>query len=348
MSAVSQTCRSLAAAAVLLGALPVAAEPLEEAIRFQYRAPPECPDVTSFTGRVRVRTARGRNASPEELARTFEVRIEPGDKGFVGSIEFLDDGGARVSRRVAGEQCEPVVDSLALIAALAVDTNLRSDEDPALAAEPSPSSPLSSPPLASSPASAPASSPAVPKAQVAISSTRRSEPWLSSARLGLTGGYDTMLDALSLGPLGQLDFRADFSFRLAAHLATTTATVDAGRSADLRLLGLTSSGCYVALREQGLALSACAWLDLGTLRAEGQKSEQLTKPATKTVFWGSLGPELRLAWDAAGPVWLELSGNLGFPLVAGRRFEFRRPDAKVFEVPRVTSTAAVTAGVRFW
>jgi hypothetical protein len=109
-------------------ATPLRAQPAEVAIRFQYRAPPECPDAAAFTARVRERTPRGRLAEPGELARTFDVDVTADPAGFSGQIEFLDDGGVKVNRQLRGEQCDAVVSSLALITALALDATLRETE----------------------------------------------------------------------------------------------------------------------------------------------------------------------------------------------------------------------------
>jgi hypothetical protein len=314
------------------------AEPQEEAVRFQYDAPAACPDAASFTARVRQRTPRGRDAVAGELARAFNVHVTTDPRGFVGTIEFLDDAGAQVNRRVGGEQCEPVVDSLALITALALDATLHAQE-PTEAEIPEPAKPVAAEPVPV-PLPARVAAPTAPP-------LRSAERWLRSARIGLLGGYDTNIEALRFGLLGQLDWRSDWSVRIAAHFAASERTVDAGRRAQLRIVGLESSGCYGLLRSDDFVVSPCVWLDLGSLRAAGQKSEQLPTARGDSIFWASAGPELRLAWEPEAPFWLELRGDLGFPLVA-RRFTFHEPAAPVYEVPRFTQAFGVAGGLRFW
>ncbi len=97
-------------------------------MRVQYGAPASCPDAESFATQLRERTQRGRLAEPNELARTFSVTLAADAQGFSGEVEFLDESGAKVNRRVHGEQCEAVVSSLALITALALDATLRSED----------------------------------------------------------------------------------------------------------------------------------------------------------------------------------------------------------------------------
>lgn len=336
----------LAATAWWAWATPAMAEPAEEAVRFQYAAPGDCPDAASFTARVRQRTTRGREAAPGELARTFSVNVAAQGSRFVGDIEFLDDAGAPVSRRVGGEQCEPVVDSLALITALALDATLREEEpanEVADGAAPGPE-PKPVPPPEPEPTKP---KPAPPQAAPAPVVSRPRERWLSSARLGVLGGYDTTLAAVPFGLLGQLDWRSGWAARLSAHFTSSEVTLDDGRRAQLRQLGLEGSVCHRVFENDDLALWPCAWLDVGTLRAEGQKSALLTHPDARTVVWVSVGPELRVAWEPQLPFWIELHGAVGFPLNA-HTFYFEQPYATVYDVPLVTVAGGAAAGVRFW
>jgi hypothetical protein len=320
-------------------ALPASAQPAEEAVRFQYTAPAECPDAASFTARVRQRTARGRLANEGELARTFTLNVSADATGFLGGIEFLDDGGTQVSRRVRGEQCEAVVDSLALITALSLDATLR-EEETAPAVQPEKSLPTPPAPALFTP-SAHASAP-VPAPRVV---RRRA---LASARVGVVGGYDTASHALPLGLLGQLDWRSGVALRFVAHYVSDDGfTVDEQRRARLRLLGLESSVCPWRLHAGDFGLAPCVDFDLGSLRVEGLKEGKLTSASGETNFWAAAGPELRLAWEPDVPFWVELRGALAFPLVR-HRWEFERPQKTVYEVPWSTTAAGVATGVRFW
>ncbi|HVY29320.1 MAG TPA: hypothetical protein VHB79_22330 [Polyangiaceae bacterium] len=341
MSPTARAGRGLALASVCLWTAAAAAEPSEEAVRFQYAAPAECPDAASFSARVRLRTARGREAAPGELARTFIVNVGAQGSGFVGAIEFLDDAGVRVSRRLGGEQCESVVDSLALITALALDATLREEEPATTSADAT--EPRSEPEL--EPESQPAK--LAPIAALSPPAPRPRERWLRSARLGVLGSYETTLAASPFGLLGQLDWRSGWALRLDGHFASSELTLDDGRRAKLRQLGLEASVCHSVFERDDFVLSPCAWLDVGSLRAEGQKSEQLTHTGAKTIMWVSVGPELRAAWEPQLPLWVELRATLGFPLNS-YTFVFERPDATVYDVPTITAALGAAAGVRFW
>jgi hypothetical protein len=312
--------------------------PEEEAIRFQYAAPAECPDVAAFTGRVRQRTARGRVAEPDELARTFNVSIAAANAGgFTGTVDFLDDAGSSVSRRIHGQQCDEVVSSLALVTALALDASLRPTEATVPAARPV----EAKPPEPKRPEG---------KRDVQPSPTR----WVDaaskgpSARVGVAGGYRAPLDAYSLGLLGELDWGGAVSARLAAHYASADRNVG-GRRANLRLMGVEASACLPRELLSTTWIHFCGALDMGSLRAQGLESPGLTSLDSRTILWVAVGAELRLAWEPDAPFWVELNGQLGVPLV-NHRFIFENPDTTVFEIEGVdlTAGAGVATGVRFW
>jgi hypothetical protein len=320
-----------------------ATAPAEEAIRFQYTAPADCPDQASFAVEVRKRTALGRFAEPGELARTFTIKLTPDATGYWGSIELLDDTGMKVARHLHGEQCEAVVSSLALITALALDASLRHAEETA-------------PPLADASASSNALPAEPPPHAVAV--TPASALWAvtpprrifrrrgTGARVGVGGGYDSSIHALPFALLGQLDWRSGFALRFTARYATDEFVVDEGRRAVLRRVDLETSACPWRLAAGVWGLSPCAAFDLGTLRAEGVKAGRLTSASGKTIFWASVGAELRLAWEPDAPVWIELRGAAGFPLVS-HQFRFKYPDASVLTVPRFSGAAGLVTGVRF-
>lgn len=322
-------------------AQPASAQPgPEEAVRFRYEAPIGCPDVAVFTDRVRQRTSRGREARAEELARTFALSISPAASGFLGTIEFLDDAGAPVSRRVHGEECDPVVSSLALITALALDATLR--EQPALGVEQPAPARTADPPPARQP------TPASPRPSAPLAPRRaRGAPLLVSARVGASLAHESLLGTPVLGLLGQLDFRSDWSLRLLAHYENSTIEVDTGREVSVRVIGLETSVCPLRAHVDDFSFYPCASFDIGSLRAAGERSSALPWVHTSTLLWASLGPELRLAWEPAAALWLELRGATGVPLV-WHTFELQNPQQTALDVRGITFQGGFSGGVRFW
>jgi hypothetical protein len=53
-----------------------------------------------------------------------------------------------------------------------------------------------------------------------------------------------------------------------------------------------------------------------------------------------------VAWEPDAPVWIELHGQAGFPLVR-HQFTFTLPSADVLTIPAVFATAGAALGVRF-
>jgi hypothetical protein len=310
---------------------------VEDALRFQYTAPEECPGVEAFTARVRERTQRGRLAEDGELARTFAVTLTPDAGAFIGAVEFLDDSGAPVSRRVRGEHCDEVVSSLALITALALEARLEPETAPVAPAAPPPPPPAP-----------PAPPPAKPAPTTRWERDTGQGP---SARVGVSGGYGTPLDAFALGLLGQLDWSRGSSLlgalRLRGHFAESEHEVS-GRYAKLRLLGLEASACPQGLWLEPFVAYGCLAFDVGSLRASGVEGPELPFPGSSTVLWLAVGAELRVAWQPDAPFWLELNGQLGTPVVK-HTFRFRAPDEPAFVLePGLSAGAGIVSGVRFF
>jgi hypothetical protein len=328
----------LALLALGVSAAPARAEPAAEAVRLDYSAPAECPDAASFRTRVRERTARGRFAEPGELARTFVIALRADPSGYSGSIEFLDDNATSVSRRLHGEQCDAVVSSLALITALALDSALRSEE----AEEPArrPDAPAAAAPAPRAPSPSPPVEPA--------SSTRVKVSSLEQVRFGLLTGYGTALAAPRLGLLAELAWRSRVALRLSAHYDWNERTTDPERTATLRRQGLEVSLCPRRFRFAVWVVAPCVAFDFGSLRAAGVKSSRLISVRADTIWWASVGAQLAVALEPAGPFWLELRAGAELPLRAGYQFTFDNPRGVAYEVPDFAGNLAIAGGVRFW
>jgi hypothetical protein len=318
---------------VVAFAAPARAQPSEEAVRIQYSAPASCPDAASFASQVRERTQRGRFAEPNELARTFGVTLATDARGFTGEVEFSDESGAKVSRRVHDEQCDALVSSLALITALALDATVREESEPT----PAPA------PIEPEPAAPPQ-----PTATQAISPKRVKQRAVRAIRAGVQAAYGSPISAPRLGVLGELEFRSGLSLRLTAHYAWHELEVAAGRSASLQLMGLETSLCPWRLAWGVLAATPCAAVDLGALRAAGVPTAQLTTPGDETIWWASIGAQVALSYRPNSPFWVELRGAAEFPLRAGYQFTFENPSQIAYEVPVVSGWGGIATGVRFW
>lgn len=311
-------------------------------MRFRYEAPYDCPASEVFESRVRERTARGREALPEELARTFTVSIAVDSPGFLGTIEFLDDAGSPVSRRVRGEECDAVVSSLALITALALDSTLRQDAQLGSAET---VTPVAAPEPSATPRLAPAAAPATPP--LVLEPARPARSFLVSARVGLAAAFESSLPAPVWGMLGQLDFRGDWALRLLAHYEDAEIEVDSGRAIAVRIMGIETSVCPLRPHVGDFSLHPCLSFDIGSLRARGIQSDELVSVDDASFVWAAFGAEARLAWEPREPFWAELRGGLGAPLLH-EKFSLENPRKIAFDIDYLTAQAGASLGVRFW
>jgi hypothetical protein len=83
------------------------------------------------------------------------------------------------------------------------------------------------------------------------------------------------------------------------------------------------------------------------LRAEGRLGPTIADVKQVTVPWASLEALGRVAVDAGRLVKVDVQGGPQFPLVR-RSFVFEQPAFVIHEVPAVTWTLRVGAGLSFW
>jgi hypothetical protein len=312
----------------------LAAEP----VRFDYRAPPGCPDGDSFRARVDARTKRARVAEPGELARNFVVEVRADGAGAMATLSFSDSRGAPVVRAVRGETCDEVVSAIALVTALAIEAGTTEAGSPRSAAPQQPK--------AATPARAD------PPAEMGGKRTPRApEPDVLAVLVGAETGVTTWLGpspSLGIGVFGELGRYAGASGRLTLLRATSHALValpdDAStfRGADFTALVARIEGCPLAAAlGSGFRAVPCLGLGLGALEGAGDRAT-IDNPERRSIPWADLVPALRVDWTLADSLVFFLEGELGIPL---RRHDFvlHNPDQTVFTVP--TLGAGVSFGM---
>src|SRR5262245_17413380 len=90
-----------------------------EPMRLEYRAPKQCPDQKAFEALLSSRIAV-RSSPPSAPARTVTIEIGPGTTKdrFRGHLTVREVDGRTSERRVPEDDCEEVVNALALVTAL--------------------------------------------------------------------------------------------------------------------------------------------------------------------------------------------------------------------------------------
>lgn len=342
---------SLGAVPLVFGlAEPPAAAPAAAsvAVRFEYAAPAECPNEAAFVERVRERSQHGHFAADGELARTFVVTVAVDEGGATARVDFVDNDGSSVFRRVRGESCDEAVSGIALVTALAIDGRATpaEPETPAATASvapaPRPVAPAATPPRKLAEPTAPASR--APDARETLH-----ESTLSFSA-GLGAGY-----ASHKGPSGAPTFDAFFGARLSDHGPSARASAwhfrseatSAGREARFRAYGLRLEVCPLALGSSWF-VEPCLGADGGVLMASGVESAAVAEPRESTRAWWDALVIARAGTLVSGWLVLEAQAELALPLVSDR-YGFGEPpvDANVFEVGSVGVSGRGAVGFRF-
>jgi hypothetical protein len=102
----------------------VLGEPLltNERVSVIYEVPSNCPSRTYFEGRVQSRVQRRWLATEGESARLLKVSAKYKEATWSASLDFSDVSGRVVTRTVKGATCEEAVAAIALVTALAIES----------------------------------------------------------------------------------------------------------------------------------------------------------------------------------------------------------------------------------
>jgi hypothetical protein len=309
-----------------------------ERVRISYDAPAECPDQAAFEAGVSERLGRPWRAAPGELARTIRVVVTKEGGALVARMTFTDATGRPVSRTVSAQNCEEVVSGIALVTALAIQSQVFGEEV-AASAGPAPSAAPAAAPSAPTAASPPPRPPP----------TSRPSTWVHEVGLrfgvssGLGPGLPIGVGALwGLGPISHPSF---------VHVVADwydTGTVDrGGSSVRFQLLAGRLEVCPVRLGlTRWLLVPACAGVEAGRLTAAGrERTDVVVHPRTVHIAWAAavLAPRLRLELSR---VFAELVAEERFPFVPWT-FKFNRPQGDIHEIPNVAFGAVAAVGLRF-
>lgn len=352
-----------------------AASPAGEKVRLVYRGYEGCPDAGAFRAAVAQRVAASDwEASPGELARRIDVVVARAGDAYVATIELLDADGHRLRRAVRGRDCGDVVNGIALVTALAIESRIDEafeQSEPTMAtaenasvSAASPTSAASSEPARAtsvSPAAepAPGASGAAPAAVVAEEPPAQSLPSDAASvplrwRAGVRGGILTGI-APSVAPgggiAGMLEIDA-MRFGLSVFGFSSGHVIVSGVEARFDLLTARVEGCPIAFDlGESLALEPCVMFEGGVLRGRGYSDPPtVAEGQSGRAPWLAPGALARLV-ASFGAVVVELEGGARFPL---RREEFYvlsegevgATRTSVHEVPATSFGAVLGVGLR--
>lgn len=319
-----------------------------ERITLVYRAPADCPGAGTFHDEVRSRVTGDWEAAPGELARRITVTVTLRDDRYVAAIEFLNPQGEDVTRSVAGNKCEDVVNGIALVTALAIESRV---EEALQQSEPAP--PPAAPSAAkTAPVAAPAPSPSGPP----VASTRpAAAPHVAPRandsvhlRFGAASVTSTGVgpDA-AFGPalFATVEF-AGPRLGLSGAALWSGLVHTGGVPAHFQRLTARADGCPVALGNRSLSFEPCAFMELGALRGSGENTTQVVGTKGGSSLWAAPGLIARLL-GRLDPVVLLLELDGGVPLSRQRFGVVTGGTAESsFKVPAVVFGGELGAGVR--
>jgi hypothetical protein len=306
---------------------PAAAQPDEEPVFLEYRAPVICENEAQFFARARSRAPRMRIARPDERARMFVVDIEQRAGRTSGRLTVRNPEGRQTVRELEARDCGEVVDALALVMALAVNPRA-ADVTPAavnpLPADTARAAPTVAPAGEPTPAAtaAPTSVPARVTASESAAAAAATPP--SGASLWAFRGALAAWGVGAIAPEPLFGARAGGevlnlatavlapSFRLSAGYATREGFVVDGGTAHFAYGGASFELCPLRLPASGpLLFRPCAIADVGLVFARG--SEALNaRGETRPLL--ALGGGGRLEWALGRRIGLELDIGCIFPV----------------------------------
>jgi hypothetical protein len=331
--------------------------------RLDYRAPPECPDAAAFRALVGGRLPRGWESAQNERARPFDVQVSGFQNRYVATLQFVDERGERVARTVDGELCASVVDGIALVTALAIQSratatsergrgSLESDAQPALA----PSATGSANPASTSAATAP-SAPRKPRptSQERVPSTA---PDASRAAvyprkpLGLRVSGRAALSS-GIGPNGAPGAALAVVYEphgarlgLALQGFRTTRAEAQGVPVQFELWSARLEGCpFVLAISDSTSVEPCPFAEFGAMTGQAfEDPPAVVRGERGTAPWVSSGASGRVV-GRFGAMAVELEVLVGIPL---RRERFYVAGGEtLYRVPAYYGAASAGVGVRF-
>jgi hypothetical protein len=311
--------------------------PSDEKVRLAYQAPPGCPDRAALLEGVRARIGSAWEAREGDLARPIDVRVRSRGGRFVATIEFVDVEGQRVTRSVGGELCHNVVNGIALVTALAIESRVEEALD-----ESEPETPATRAPAPGTPVPGPAP-------RVLPPPPRPRPQYRGASRGGLRGlgvtGVGPEL-ALGAGIFGGWE-RGALRFGLALDLVRSPNVVRNGIPADYILAsGRLEAGLGLWL-SHAVGVEGVAFFEAGSLSAETREQPpRVTTAGSGSAPFAAPGLAGRLL-VVADPLiaTLELMGRV--PLVREEFGVNAGERQRAYLVRPFSAGAALGAGVRF-
>ena len=302
-----------------------------ETVTVEYSAPEKCPNRSSFLAYLVPRVGAARIVEPpNESARAYRVTVATAAGGYRAEVRFLSPENRTIVRATTAPDCSYVVESIALITALAIRSQTPPEAEPA---EPAPPT-------------APAPRPPAPPARPPVSTQPRlAARWELGAELAAVQGVGPRI-APGFGLSGRFESARGLpGFRFSG-LAFDSLTVHrSGADARFRQVVGQVSVCAGPLVSRGaFRFDPCGGMQAGMQLAQGYTNgERIVQGREVVDPWlaGSLAVWLGIAVRSA---YIEAAPELRVPLLR-RTYVFTNPRSEVFEVPQAAFGMALSGGV---
>lgn len=315
-----------------------------ERVQVKYHGPEGCSDRATFVDEVSRRISRPVEWVTENPSLLIEVTLaQPGDHA-TGELRITRKGTEPSRREFAASSCTEVESALALVVALTLDPNARTEAlEPTRRAE-TPDAPPKAPPEAEKPA--PPSKKAAPPAPPQRPKPSRFAAWIGPSLSGATGYAPKPL--LFIG--GSLGFRVKktpSSFwapaleltPMWARTGSTGPQVQAARFT-WTMARLTACPTAVSLATD-LSLLPCAAGEVGRLSAKGS-DDAITFPGTLDRWWAAAGVAVGLHYGRSP--WYAEAQVVGLTPITRDEFVYRNPDSVVHQAAVFLPGAMISLG----
>jgi len=301
-----------------------------------YNAPPDCPSQATFEAAILARVAHARRASPSETPQIrfeAELRTEADSKPHLRIT--LADGTAQ-DREIADDTCTSAVQSMAIIAAMVLDSQPASEPTPDVE-EPAPP-----PPVLDLKAET-----RLPSSLPPPSSQPSRPTWLRLGASGVAEGAVAPSPAWGGAIHVELGSRTRRvlapSLRVSALYARAATVETPAGNARFQLALGRAQLCWLRWGSAEAHVRWCALAEAGVLAAQGLNALEQRSQAMPWVGLG-LGAVFEQRLDARWSLELGASAR-GLPIHDEFVFE---PSTKVHQVPVVTWDFGLGLSYRLW
>ncbi|HYP87648.1 MAG TPA: hypothetical protein VEQ59_05835 [Polyangiaceae bacterium] len=328
-----------------------------ERVELTYTADAACPNRAAFARELGARVRRPIEWVLSNPSTQIVVTLTQGANQSTGTLEVVTSSAEPSRREFVAASCAEVGSALALVTALTLDPNARTEALPppsSASEEPAPPSvvplvPPASVPVTPPPPAASKPTPPPPSPQGPTNATRvaRYEGWLGPAA-GVGVGYaDEPLITLgvSLGVRSTHRHGLSPSFQLTPLWGKTGSTGPAASGGSFAWTMARFEACPTELRlAVGLAFEGCLAGEVGRLAANGSKSA-VAAPTTVDRWWAAAGGALALHFNRGN--WFARLDALGLFPFTRDRFVFRDPDRLVHQANALIYGANLGVGFQF-